>query len=30
MLARRDELVKLIEKAGPTALYDRRWVTTTQ
>ena len=30
MLARRDELVKLIEKAGPNALYDRRWVTTTQ
>ena len=30
MLMRRDELVKLIEKAGPTALYDRRWVTTTQ
>lgn len=30
MLARRDELVKLIDKAGPSALYDRRWVTTTQ
>ena len=30
ILMRRDELVKLIEKAGPTALYDRRWVTTTQ
>jgi hypothetical protein len=30
MLARRDELVKLIEKIGPSAFYDRRWVTTTQ
>ena len=29
LLTRRDELVGLIEKAGPTALYDRR-ATTTQ